>query len=183
MRCLFERVIGRVEIYLWSRHSYIRIEHWNIRLSFGIKVDSRNIIKASYSLLYSCKQNLPNGLFVFKLYLSLCRMNIYVYILSRHIEVEEVWHLLSLWYQSIESSDNSLMKIRMFHITIVDKEILMRCFLTCRLWFTNKAMDMTKARINIYRQKILIETLTKNLHNTLTIATSTKTKQLCPVTM
>ena len=88
-----------------------------------------------------------------------------------------------MWDKSVESRDNSLMEIRMFHIAVVDEEILMGCFLTCRLWLTNKAMDMTKARVDIYRQKILIETLTKNLHNTLTIATSTQIKKFCTITV
>ena len=40
---------------------------------------------------------------------------------------------------------------------------------------------MTKTRVDIYRQKILIETLTKNLHNTLTIATSTQIEKFCTI--
>ena len=88
-----------------------------------------------------------------------------------------------MWDKSVESRNDCLMKIRMFHIAVVDEEILMGCFLTCRLWLTNKAMDMTKTRVNIYRKKILIETLTKHLHNTLTIAASTQTKKFCTIAM
>ena len=178
---MLKRVIGRIEVYLWCRHSDIGIEHRDIRFPLRIKVNSRNIIKASYSLLYSSKQNLPNSLFVLKLYLGLCRMNIHIDILCRYIEIKEVRNLLPLWDKSVESRDDCLMKIRMFHIAVVDEEILMGCFLTCRLWLTNKAVDMTKTRVNVYRQKILIESLTKYLHDSLTIATSTQTKKFCTI--
>ena len=150
LRCLFERVIGRIEVYLWCRHTDIGVEHRDIRFPLRIKVNGRDIIKASYCLLYSSKQNLPNSLFVLKLYLGFGRVNIYIDILCWYIEVKEVGYLFSLRYQSIKSRDNSLMEIRMFHIAVVDKEILMGCFLTCWLWLTNKTMNMTKTRINVY---------------------------------
>ena len=80
---------------------------------------------------------------VLKLYLRLCRMNVYINVRRRYFKIKKVRNLLSLRDKSIERSDDRLMKIRVFHITFINEEVLLGRLLACRLWFPNKAMDMT----------------------------------------
>ena len=70
-------------------------------------------------------------------------MNVYINIRRRYFKIKKVRNLLSLRDKSIERSDDRLMKIQVFHITFINEEVLLGRLLACRLWFPDKAMDMT----------------------------------------
>ena len=66
-------------------------------------------------------------------------MNIHIYILWFHIEIDEIRYLVTCGDKTFVSLHHPLVKEAMFHISAVDKEILMSSLLACRLWLANKS--------------------------------------------
>ena len=146
----------------------MRIEHRDVGLALNIKVDGRDLVERSHRILYGCHQYLPDGLLVFELDFSLCRVDIYVNIFRLHIEINEVRHLFTLWQKPVEGRQNGLTEIRMTHKTPVDKEILSGPFLPCRFGLTHKTADSADRSIDLDRKKVLVDTLSEDVDNALT---------------
>ena len=66
-------------------------------------------------------------------------MNIHINILWFHIEIDEIRYLVTSGDKTFVSLHHPLVKETMFHISAVDKEILMSTLLACRLWLANKS--------------------------------------------
>ena len=146
----------------------MRIKNRDIRFPLHIKVDRRNIVERSHRILHRSHQYLPNGLFVLKLNFCFGWVDIYIDILRLNIKINKVRNLLSLWQKPIKGRLNRLTKIRVTHKTPVHKEILLCPFLFCRFGLTHKTANTTNRSINVNRQKILINTLSKHINYTLT---------------
>ena len=75
----FKRVVVRVECHFGHRDLSSGFESRNIGAVFGVKVYGRNRVELSQRFTHSSSQDLPNGLFVFKLDFRFRRMDIDVY--------------------------------------------------------------------------------------------------------
>ena len=73
----------------------------DIGFAKGIEVDRRHIVEFPDSLLDSRRQDLPDGLFVFKFDFRLCGMDVDVDIRGVDVEIDEERHLFALWHQSL----------------------------------------------------------------------------------
>ena len=80
---LFEWVVIRIVVYLRSCEVVLEgiiIKQWYLRLSLCIEVNRWNLTELTYTLTNSCRENLPDGLLVLKLNLSLGRMYVNIYL-------------------------------------------------------------------------------------------------------
>ena len=68
-------------------------------------------------------------------------MDVHIDVLCRYFEVEEVRHLFSLRDETVEGGQDGLVEIGMLHVTLVDEEILMRCFLAGGLGLAYESVD------------------------------------------
>ena len=73
-----------------------------------------------------------------------------------HVEVDEVRHLLAGRHESLVSTHHRLMKIGVFHVALVGKEVLMSVFFACRFGLTHKAGNLAQCGIYVERQQLLI---------------------------
>ena len=152
---------------MWCINIVDRNKDWNFWFALHIKVDSWNIIIYTKTLLNCCSQDLPYCLFVLEFYFSLCRMNIHIYIMWIYLKENEIRHLFTLWNQTFVGCHHGFSKIRMLHISAIDKEVLVWHFLARRLWFADKARDIAHRGIDLYRQEVLINLFAKDINNTL----------------
>ena len=180
---LFKWIISR--IIRGRRHIRLslRVKCRDIRTTFCIKVYLRNLTKLTYGIPDCRQQNLPDSLFVLKLDLCLCWMNIHIDIRWCHFKIDKVWDLHANRYQTFKSLHDCLMEISMFHKTPIDKETILRTFFPRRLRFSHKTSNLTHGRFHIYRQQVLIETFPKNISNTLTKRTTPQVHQFLSITM
>ena len=174
----FERIVLWIIVHLWHHRTIVsrRIDG-NIGLALGVKLDRWYIIEKSYRLSHSRKQDLEDGLFVLKLDFSLGGMDVDINILRLHFEVNKIRHLLTLRHQSLEGVHHGLVKIRMPHVAIIDEEILMRSFFLRRFGLADKTTQLTHRRLHAQRQQVLIDTLAKNIHDSLFQSSRTEVKQ------
>ena len=91
-------------------------------------------------------------------------MDIDVDILGLDGEVDKVRHLIAFGYESLVSRHNSLMKIRMLHITSVNEEELACALLACRLWLAHVAINLAHRGIDVERKEMLVYFLAKDIH-------------------
>ena len=148
----FKRIIICIIMYLRRLGRYFLLKCRNVRHIFRIKVDGRDRTEFTQRLLHGCRKYLPDGLFILKLDFSLGRMDIHVNIGRIYIEIDKVGNLFTSGNQLFISLHNRLMKIRMTHITPVDKEILMCPFLTGSLRLGYVSGDFHHGSIDLYVQ-------------------------------
>ena len=162
-RCLFQSLIEFLPIHrgMWlgltlegiivDIHLHLRclqmrhrgdIQVRDVGAALHIKVYGRDSIEAGQGFTYRSHYNLPDGRLVFKLYLRLGGMNIHIHIGRINIEIQEIRNLLTFGNQMIESLHDSLMKIRMAHVTPIDKEVLGSILLSCRFGFSHEALHI-----------------------------------------
>ena len=108
-------------------------------------------------------------------------MNIHVNISRFYFEIEEIRHLFTSRHQLFVGIHDSLMEIRMTHITTIHKEVLTCSFLARSLRTTNKARNTYHSCIHIHRKQFLIDFLTENTHNTLLQLNGGKVQHLRPI--
>ena len=75
------------------------------------------------------------------------------------------------------------MKIRMFHISPVDKEILMRAFLTGGFRLADKSRDIAYRCLYVNGQYVVIEFLAEHIYYTLSQAAFTQVEHLHAIAM
>ena len=160
----------RIDTHLWCSdcRNLLRIENRNIWFILCVKVYRRHIVKYSYRFLHRSHQNLPNCLFILKLYLCLSWMYVYIYIIRVDIKIQEIGNLFTLGNQAFISCHDSFIKIRMFHIPAIHKKELMSSFFTCSFRLPHEPRNFTHSRLNIHGQQVLVDSLAKNINDSLT---------------
>ena len=105
-------------------------------------------------------------------------MNIHINISRIDFKINEVRNLFADRNQLFVCIHYGFMKIRMPHISPVDKEILMGTFLAGCLRFGYVSGNLHHGSIHLDIQQLLIEFLTENSHNALTQRRNRKIEKL-----
>ena len=179
-----ERIITRIQTDLrCSSRTHLRIVNRDVRFILGIEINGRYIIEHTDRLLDRSREDLPDSLLILEFDFSLRRMDIHINILRIYIKIQKVRHLFTLRNQTVISSHHSLIEIRMFHVSPVDKEELMHTFLSGRFRFAHKSRHLTHSGFYIYRQEFLIETLAEDIENALTQISGTQIEYFGTIAM
>ena len=110
-------------------------------------------------------------------------MDIHVDVSCRYGEIYEIRHLCSHGYHTFVGIHNRLVEIRVLHISSVDKEILLCTLLFGRFRLTNKPLDRAHRSFHLHWQKVMVETLSKYVHDTLPQCTCPKRHHLLTIAM
>ena len=94
-------------------------------------------------------------------------MDIHIDISRIYFKINEVGDLFTGGNQLLISFHHRLVKVRMAHITSIDKEILMCTFLAGSLRLSYVSGDFHHRSIHLYIQQLLIKLFTENSHDTL----------------
>ena len=183
-RIRLKRIIFRAIIYLRCRH--IRcpwIENGNIGFTLCIELNGRNIIELTDCFLHGCSQYLPDSLFILKFDFRFGGMDVNVYILGLHFQIDEIGHLLTYRNQTFKSTLHRLVEIRMLHITAIRKEELMGTLFLGRFRFPHKSCNLTNGSLHLNRKNILIKAFAKNINDTLAEIALTEIEHLYPIAM
>ena len=130
----------------------IEVESGNVWTPLYIKVDCWHSIELAQGILDGSHQNLPDGRIVLELYFRFGGMYIDVNICGVNLEVKEVGNLLAFWDKMCKCLHNSLMEVRVTHVSAIHEEKLIGVFLTGSLWLANKTRDAGQGRIHIDSQ-------------------------------
>lgn len=71
----------------------------------------------------------------------------------------------------------------MFHIASVYEKILVRCFFSCGLRFSDEACDVTYRGFDVDRKDVLVKFLSENIDDAMPQTAVFEIKELCPVTV
>jgi len=167
----------RIEVDLWHGRPTVGIVDRDLGLALRVEVERGGVAEDAHGVLDCRVEDLPDRLFILELDLRLGGMDIHVDVLGRDVEIEEERHLLALRDQPFKSLHHRFGKIRMAHVSAVDKEILMSAFLLCRLRLAHKAMDATERCLNLHGQEILIESVAEDVDDTLSQSAGPQVEQ------
>ena len=123
-------------------HVVVRVEDGNVGASLIIEVEGSHLAEHAYRLFYCSHQHVGNILLVFKFYLGLCGMNVYVDVFGGHVKINKVGHLFAFRHQAVVGVHHHFMKIGMLHVASVYEEELSQTLFLCAFGFAYKASDV-----------------------------------------
>ena len=121
-------------------HVVVRVEDGNVGASLIIEVEGSHLAEHAYRLFYCSHQHVGNILLVFKFYLGLCGMNVYVDVFGGHVKINKVGHLFAFRHQAV---------VGVHHVASVYEEELSLTLLLCAFGFAYKASDVAYRHLSV----------------------------------
>ena len=110
-------------------------------------------------------------------------MYVHVDVTCGNGEIDKVWHLHTHGYHTLVGIHHRLMEIRVLHISAINKEILLHPLLLCRFRFADKSRYTAQGCLHLNGQQVVVEPLTKDIHNALSQCTRMKIHHLQSIAM
>ena len=158
-----ERIETGVDLQHGWSHRRLRLEDRDFWAPLSIELQHWHSIGLSEDLSHGSHKNLPDGLFVLKLYLSLGGMDVHINFSGVHFEIEEIGHLHVAGDNLAESLRHCLGEIGVAHVASVDEEVLVGALLACRLRLAHKSPDTHHGSGHIHIEQLAIELPTEDI--------------------
>ena len=159
-------------------HIVVRVEDRNVGASLIIEVECCHLTEHANRLFYCGHQHVGNILLVFKFYLGLCGVNVYVDVFGGHLKINKVGHLFAFRHQAVVGVHHHFMKIGVLHIASVYEEELSQALLLCAFGFAYKASDVAYRHFCVDGNKHGVDAFAQHIDDALAQASRLQVIQL-----
>ena len=133
----------------------------------GNRFSQRHIVELPHRLFHGSREDLPNGLFVFKLDFRLGGMDVHVNIGGVDIDIEEEGHLFAHWHQALKGSHHRLCEIVVFHVSPVGEEKLVGALPFRRFGLSDISLHLADGGVHCHGQQVLVEAFAEDIDDAL----------------
>ena len=162
-----KRIETPVHLNRWCFGFHIFIMVGRVQIGIALKIQDGSHVELSQTMFDGSPQNGVQSRFVVKLDFGLGGMDIDVYGIGRHLKVQKITGLRTVFQKSVVSRHHGMVQITAFDETVIDKEKLLSPIFLGKFGFANKTLNVHDFGFLVHGNQFLVGFTRKNAHDAL----------------